>query len=79
MALVITTVILTAGFVVLAQSSFAINNGMAKLTAATIVIALIVDFLLLPPLLIKLDPRRKKKPEQSTETSDEKTAYASSV
>ncbi|MEL6218361.1 MAG: outer membrane lipoprotein-sorting protein, partial [Pseudomonadota bacterium] len=57
MALVVTTVGLCAGFAVLAQSGFAVNGDLAKLTAITIVIALIADFLLLPSLLIWLDKR----------------------
>ncbi|MEM9144737.1 MAG: outer membrane lipoprotein-sorting protein [Pseudomonadota bacterium] len=58
MALVVTTVGLFAGFAVLAQSGFSVNGDLAKLTAITIVIALIADFLLLPSLLIWLDKRR---------------------
>jgi len=54
-ALSVTTLILTAGFLILAQSSFALNSEMGLLTAITIVIALVVDFLLLPPLLIKME------------------------
>jgi uncharacterized protein len=54
-ALVVTTLILTAGFAILAQSSFLPNSGMAQLTAATIVAALIFDLTLLPTLLLKLD------------------------
>ncbi|MEE8157346.1 MAG: MMPL family transporter [Gammaproteobacteria bacterium] len=52
MALIITTVVLVAGFMVLAQSSFLLNSSVAKLTSITVVLALIVDFFLLPPLLI---------------------------
>ena len=55
MALVVTTIILVAGFLVLAQSDFAINSTMAILTAMAITLALVVDFLLLPPLLLKFD------------------------
>ncbi len=54
-ALWVTSVALVAGFLVLATSSFKLNAGMGLLTAIVIAIALIVDFLLLPPLLIKLD------------------------
>jgi uncharacterized protein len=54
-ALVVTTLILTAGFAILAQSSFLPNSGMAQLTAATIVAALFFDLTLLPALLLKLD------------------------
>ncbi len=51
-ALVVTTVILTLGFAVMATSSFQINMQLGMITAATMVIALIMDFLLLPALLM---------------------------
>ncbi|PCI61167.1 MAG: RND transporter [Gammaproteobacteria bacterium] len=54
-ALWITTFVLVAGFTILAQSSFKLNSDAGLLTAITILIALIVDFLFLPPLLMKLD------------------------
>ena len=54
-ALWVTSVALVAGFLVLSTSSFKLNSGMGLLTAIAIAIALIVDFLLLPPLLIALD------------------------
>ena len=57
-ALMTTSIVLVAGFLVLAFSSFKLNSGMGLLTSIVIVFALIADFLLLPPLLMKLD--RKK-------------------
>ncbi len=57
-ALVITTFVLAAGFLVLSVSAFELNSGMGLLTALTIVIALIIDFLFLPPLLIALEEGR---------------------
>ncbi len=54
-ALWVTSMALIAGFLVLATSSFKLNSGMGLLTAIVIAIALIVDFLLLPPLLMKFD------------------------
>ena len=51
-AIILTTVILTFGFAVLATSTFLINAQMGLLTALTIVIALVVDFLLLPAILM---------------------------
>ncbi|MEM6945941.1 MAG: outer membrane lipoprotein-sorting protein, partial [Pseudomonadota bacterium] len=57
-ALVITSIGLVAGFAILAMSGFAVNGDMAKLSAITITVALIADFLLLPCLLIFLDKRR---------------------
>lgn len=61
-ALWITTFVLVAGFTVLAQSTFQLNGNMGLLTAITILIALIIDFLFLPPLLMLLD--KDKKSEQ---------------
>jgi len=54
-ALWITTLVLVAGFTVLAQSTFKLNGDMGMLTAITILIALLIDFLFLPPLLMALD------------------------
>ena len=54
-ALLVTTIVLVAGFLVISQSNFLVNSQMGLLTAITITIALIVDFLFLPPLLIAVD------------------------
>lgn len=51
-AIVTTTLILTAGFAVLALSTFKINAEMGLLTAMAIGLALIFDFLFLPALLM---------------------------
>ncbi len=51
-ALVVTTIVLVFGFIILAQSGFGMNSGMAKITALTITLALIIDFIMLPSLLI---------------------------
>lgn len=56
-ALVITTITLMAGFGVLAMSSFQMNSTMGILTAIAVGFALIVDFLLLPALLLLFDKR----------------------
>lgn len=56
-AIVVTSIILVIGFSVLAQSSFGMNSNMAMLTAIAIVLALILDFLLLPVLLLKWDKK----------------------
>ncbi|GAA3936308.1 efflux RND transporter permease subunit [Litoribacillus peritrichatus] len=60
-ALWITTFVLVAGFMVLAQSTFKMNADMGMLTAMTIFIALVVDFLFLPPLLMAIDKSVEKK------------------
>ncbi len=54
-----TSAVLVAGFAVLSLSAFDVNAGMGKLSAVTIAFALLADFLLLPPLLIKLGERER--------------------
>jgi len=54
-ALMITTAVLVAGFMVLTFSAFKMNVDMGIITALTIFIALVLDFLLLPALLLTLD------------------------
>ena len=54
-ALWITTVVLVAGFSVLAMSTFRLNADMGLLSAVVIFIALVVDFVFLPALLMKFD------------------------
>ncbi|MDV7102929.1 MMPL family transporter [Vibrio sp. TH_r3] len=54
-ALWITTVVLIAGFLVLANSTFRLNSDMGQLSSIVILLALIVDFLLLPCLLMQFD------------------------
>lgn len=54
-ALVITSVVITAGLVLLSQSVFGINAIMGKMVAPIIVIALIIDFFFLPALLMLAD------------------------
>ena len=55
----ISTVVLMIGFGVLMTSPFALNSGMAMLTTWIICLALVVDFLLLPVLLLKFDKDEK--------------------
>ena len=57
-ALAVTTFVLIAGFMVLATSDFHMNTHIGLFTALTIAIALIVDFLFLPSLLIALDAKK---------------------
>jgi predicted RND superfamily exporter protein len=54
-ALWVTSLVLVLGFVVLSQSHFALNSDMGVMAAITIGIALMMDFLFLPPLLMKLE------------------------
>jgi predicted RND superfamily exporter protein len=54
-AIVMTTAILVIGFSILATSAFDMNASMGKMTAITLAVALVADFLLLPPLLMAVD------------------------
>ncbi|HEY9201736.1 MAG TPA: MMPL family transporter [Gammaproteobacteria bacterium] len=58
-ALWVTSAVLIAGFMILAQSAFALNAGMGLMTSIIIGIALVLDFLLLPPLLMAIDDKNK--------------------
>lgn len=74
-ALIVTTVILAAGFMVLSQSTFAMNSQMGFLTAITIIFALAADFLLLPSLLLVFSRKKLKRKaglENYTELEDVK-------
>jgi predicted RND superfamily exporter protein len=54
-ALVVTTMTLVVGFSVLATSKFQMNSGMGLMTGIIITLALIMVFLMLPPLLMKIE------------------------
>ena len=56
-AMWVTTVALVAGFSVLIFSGYSINSQMGLLSAITISLALLLDFLFLPALLLLLDHR----------------------
>ncbi|MFT6326986.1 MAG: putative RND superfamily exporter protein [Crocinitomicaceae bacterium] len=53
--LLVTTIVLVAGFSILMMSNFTANAKMGVMISATISIALIFDFLLLPALLMMFD------------------------
>jgi len=55
LALWVTSLVLIAGFLILSQSHFSLNSSMGIMTAVTIGLALMADFLFLPPLLLILD------------------------
>lgn len=67
-ALVITSIILVAGFGVLAFSAFELNQSLGLLTAMSIAAALFADFTLLPALLVVLS--RGKPPEETDHVQD---------
>jgi predicted RND superfamily exporter protein len=53
LALLVTSLVLVAGFMIMAQSHFYLNSSMGLLTSVVIMLALIIDLTFLPPLLIK--------------------------
>lgn len=59
MALAVTSLILVAGFLVLTFSTFKLNADMGTMCALTIALALAADYLMLPPLLMKLEEGKK--------------------
>jgi len=66
-AILVNTIILTAGFVVLTTSAFKMNVDLGLMTLLAIFFALILDFLFLPALL--LIGRRERSPETESEPS----------
>lgn len=66
-ALVVTTLVLVVGFAMLMLSDFRLNSDMGLLTSVILLLALIVDFLFLPALLLKLD--RDKTPSKAAVTA----------
>jgi uncharacterized protein len=70
-ALLVTTFVLIMGFLVLAQSDFGMNAEMAKITILTISLALLLDFLLLPSLLLlfSTEKHREQRIEHAATTN----------
>ena len=58
-ALLATTVVFALGFLVFGASGIASNQTLGLLMGMTVIIALVADFLLLPPLLMALDGTRE--------------------
>jgi len=59
-AILLTTVILVAGFSILVTSSFKLNADLGLLTAISVVLAMIINFTLLPALFVLLDRFRSE-------------------
>ena len=72
-ALVVTTLVLSAGFAVLATSTFAINGLLAQMTLLTVVLALAFDLLVLPALLVWRGSPRATQEEPSSAPDDRVT------
>ena len=74
-ALIITTVVLTLGFCLFIFSSFRLNSDMGSATALIFIMALIIDFLILPALLLWID-RDKKSVGENSATPTSKGEHA---
>jgi len=59
-AMWVTTVALTAGFLIVTSSHYRMSSEMGLMCALVIALALLMDFLLLPTLLLKIDRRPDK-------------------
>ena len=66
-ALMICNVVLVCGFTILAQSDFSINSHMGAFTSITFVLALAVDFLILP-FLLSVGRQKEQKDYAENET-----------
>ena len=58
-ALLATTVVFALGFMVFGASGMVTNQALGLLVAITVIVALLADFLFLPPLLMALDGTRE--------------------
>ena len=64
-ALLATTVVFALGFMVFGASGIATNQALGLLVGATVIIALVADFLFLPPLLMVFERLKKGSGEGS--------------
>ena len=78
-ALWTTSFVLVVGFLVLATSSFSSNSDKAILTSLTLVIALLVDFLFLPALLMVFDKKKAHVQTQNDIKQDGKLQHINSL
>ena len=62
-ALLVTTVVFGLGFMVFGASGMTTNQALGLLVGMTVIIALLADFLFLPPLLMALDGTRETNQE----------------
>ena len=62
-ALLVTTVVFGLGFMVFGASGMTTNQALGLLVGMTVIIALLADFLFLPPLLMALDGTRETREE----------------
>ena len=73
-ALWVTTLVLVAGFMVLALSDFNMNAYMGIFTACAITLALLFDFFALPAMLLWLDKEKKNKTAADSSSNEKRSA-----
>jgi predicted RND superfamily exporter protein len=80
-ALIVTSTVLVGGFMIMQFSHFHPSNNMGMLLAITILVALLVDFLFLPPLLMLLDKKKASAAElqQESPIQEEKVKQQASI
>jgi predicted RND superfamily exporter protein len=78
-ALLITSAVLVGGFMVMQFSHFNPSNNMGMLLTITILMALLVDFLFLPPLLMLLDKHKSTVKSQQSQKSPQISELSDSV
>lgn len=78
-AIIGTTFIVAIGFAMLGLSTFRVTAYMGLLTSLTVAAALVIDFLLLPTLLLALDRRRAEAVAEAPSTSQRLTRTASAA
>jgi predicted RND superfamily exporter protein len=78
MAILVNTIILSAGFLVMTTSAFKLNVDLGLMTVLAIVFALILDFLLLPAVLL-LERRAHTDADEPDATAQPDIAYATNA
>jgi predicted RND superfamily exporter protein len=73
-ALLVCNAVLISGFIVLAQSDFMLNSDMGYFTSLTFALALVVDFLFLPPFLMFIEKKRASSSSQNVDDVLDETA-----
>ena len=73
---VTTSVILVVGFLIFSRPAFALNAGMGKCTAITVTLALVADFLLLPPIPMAFDRKKGTKADTEVDTTQPLSTHA---
>ena len=74
-AMWITTLALVSGFLVLTLSGYRMNSDMGLVAAITIALALVLDFLFLPTLLMLADGRTRKAIDKREEKHNETVVH----